>query len=87
MTNTSKKNTLKAQKYSTKGSPAISRAALTLGILATLLILNPLAYLLGIFAIILGLSSLKTSNRRIAIAGVIMGILAIVFAIVTRMNV
>jgi len=87
MTNISKKNTLKARNDNTKGSPTVSRAALILGILAVLLILNPLAYLLGIFAIILGLTSLKTSNRRIAIAGVIMGILAIVFASAIRMTI
>lgn len=87
MTNTQKKNAPKAQHDTPNGSPAVSRAALALGILAVLLILSPLAYLLGIFAIILGATSLKTSNKRIAIAGIILGLLAVVLASAARMSV
>ncbi len=71
-------------KREVKGSSAVARWSLILGILAVLLtIQNGMhALIWGIPAIILGITSLKTANRRSAIAGIGAGVLALLIAIV-----
>lgn len=67
-----------------KGSSAVARWSLVLGVLAVLLtIQNGMhALIWGIPAIILGITSLKTANRWCAIAGLSAGVLALLIAIV-----
>ena len=63
---------------------AIALAGGIIGIIAIILALGPFvsygAFLLGLIAIILGAVGLRSSRRGWAIAGIVLGVLAILFA-------
>lgn len=72
----------------TKDSPVFSRLAFIFGMLSIIFCAGPtgLASLWGLIAIVAGITSLKTINRGVALAGLIMGTVGFLASVIVALS-